>query len=151
MWAYIASPDYKYFILLNDQSTILLRPFVSPFHSTGQHLWLSYPVPFHCITYPFPLSHFIPSRNALLNDRFILLISLTHHASRLIPHSARSRSSRSTYSTRLRTTSSFLPRKPKHSFRLDPSTSLENCVGVNYTPSSTLFSSSTPASALLAL
>lgn len=145
MWAYIASPDYKYFILLNDQSTILLRPFVSPFHSTGQHLWLSYPVPFHCITYPFPLSHFIPSRNALLNDRFILLISLTHHASRLIPHSARSRSSRSTYSTRLRTTSSFLPRKPKHSFRLDPSTSLENCVGVNYTPSST------PASALLAL
>lgn len=151
MWAYIASPDYKYFILLNDQSTILLHPFVSPFHSTGQHLWLSYPVPFHCITYPFPLSHFIPSRNALLNDRFILLISLTHHASRLIPHSARSRSSRSTYSTRLRTTSSFLPRKPKHSFRLDPSTSLENCVGVNYTPSSTLFSSSTPASALLAL
>lgn len=145
MWAYIASPDYKYFILLNDQSTILLHPFVSPFHSTGQHLWLSYPVPFHCITYPFPLSHFIPSRNALLNDRFILLISLTHHASRLIPHSARSRSSRSTYSTRLRTTSSFLPRKPKHSFRLDPSTSLENCVGVNYTPSST------PASALLAL
>lgn len=151
MWAYIASPDYKYFILLNDQSTILLHPFVSPFHSTGQHLWLSYPVPFHCIIYPFPLSHFIPSRNALLNDRFILLISLTHHASRLIPHSARSRSSRSTYSTRLRTTSSFLPRKPKHSFRLDPSTSLENCVGVNYTPSSTLFSSSTPASALLAL
>lgn len=150
MWAYIASPDYKYFILLNDQSTILLHPFVSPFHSTGQHLWLSYPVPFHCITYPFPLSHFIPSRNALLNDRFILLISLTHHASRLIPHSARSRSSRSTYSTRLRS-SSFLPRKPKHSFRLDPSTSLENCVGVNYTPSSTLFSSSTPASALLAL
>lgn len=145
MWAYIASPDYKYFILLNDQSTILLHPFVSPFHSTGQHLWLSYPVPFHCITYPFPLSHFIPSRNALLNDRFILLISLTHHASRLIPHSARSRSSRFTYSTRLRTTSSFLPRKPKHSFRLDPSTSLENCVGVNYTPSST------PASALLAL
>lgn len=144
MWAYIASPDYKYFILLNDQSTILLHPFVSPFHSTGQHLWLSYPVPFHCITYPFPLSHFIPSRNALLNDRFILLISLTHHASRLIPHSARSRSSRSTYSTRLRS-SSFLPRKPKHSFRLDPSTSLENCVGVNYTPSST------PASALLAL
>lgn len=145
MWAYIVSSDYKYFILLNDQSTILLRPFISPFHSTGQHLWLSYPVPFHCITYPFPLSHFIPSRNALLNDRFILLISLTHHASRLIPHSARSRSSRSTYSTRLRTTSSFLPRKPKHSFRLDPSTSLENCVGVNYTPSST------PASALLAL
>lgn len=79
MWAYIASPDYKYFILLNDQSTILLHPFVSPFHSTGQHLWLSYPVPFHCITYPFPLSHFIPSRNALLNDRFILLISITHH------------------------------------------------------------------------
>lgn len=112
------------------------------FHSTSQHLWLSYFrfVPLHYLFIPF--SHFTPSHNAFLNDRFILLTSLTSHITRVslfYAISARPQSSRSTYSIRLQTNLSFLlqnrnirPSSPLLS--LDPSTFRSKIVSVLTTP-----------------
>lgn len=94
----------------------------------------------HC-----PILFLLVMPSSMIVSFYLSLSRITHH---VLFHIAPDRLD--LLIRRLRS-SSFLPRKPKHSFRLDPSTSLENCVGVNYTPSSTLFSSSTPAPALLAL
>lgn len=96
----------------------------------------------HC-----PILFLLVMPSSMIVSFYLSLSRITHH---VLFHIAPDHDRLDLLIRRLRS-SSFLPRKPKHSFRLDPSTSLENCVGVNYTPSSTLFSSSTPAPALLAL
>lgn len=109
------------------------------FHSTSQHLWLSYSVLFHCIIYSFhsPILLLLIMPSSMIVSYYL---PLSHHISHVILRDIRPTTIVSIYLFDPTTNKSLLSSsKPKHSsFLSSPFTrpfhlSLENCVGVNYT------------------